>query len=99
MKSSAVPIISVRKKLVGAVTEAILHYISVLVETEGDIGVCKNCLESQDSGFWKKTKNWKMLEKESQRILNIKVKLYDSLQKKSWTGQNLKPSKQSMTSL
>ena len=45
--------------------------------TEGDIGVCKNCLDPKTAAFGRRQK-LEMLEKESQRILNIKVKLYDS---------------------
>lgn len=76
MKSSAVPIVSVRKTGRGCDrSNPALYFCSG--GTEGDIGVCKNCLNPKTAAFGRRQK-LEMLEKESQRILNIKVKLYDS---------------------
>lgn len=65
------------KKLVGAVTEAILHYISVLVELKEILAYVKTASIPRQR-LLEEDKKLEMLEKESQRILNIKVKLYDS---------------------
>lgn len=65
------------KKLVGAVTEAILHYISVLVELKEILAYVKTAAIPRQR-LLEEDKKLEMLEKESQRILNIKVKLYDS---------------------
>ncbi|MFR8696558.1 MAG: recombinase family protein [Blautia faecis] len=65
------------KKLVGAVTEAILHYISVLMELKEILAYVKTASIPRQR-LLEEDKKLEMLEKESQRILNIKVKLYDS---------------------
>ena len=65
------------KKLVEAVTEAILHYISVLVELKDILAYVKT-VSIPRQRLLEEDKKLEVLEKESQRILNIKVKLYDS---------------------
>ena len=60
------------KKLVGAVTEAILHYISVLVELKEILAYVKTASIPRQR-LLEEDKKLEMLEKESQRILNIKV--------------------------
>ena len=65
------------KKLTGAVKEAVLHYVSVLMEMKEILEYVRTASIPKQR-LLEEDRKLNILEKESQRILNIKMKLYES---------------------